>query len=174
MKNKLFLFAVLLGLGMAFSLTACKGDCNEETCINGSCDPDDKDQCICNEGWEGDACDTYALDKFIGTYFVTHVLYDGDSVGPGGGGYEDTLKVIMGEEIKFQFSNFQNYEYFEPICTLEEGYKSFSFPETYLGNTIYTAQGIGVIDENGVIVIELEGINGSGNPYTRQTRYDPI
>lgn len=59
-------FFFLLGLSILFSfLNACSTSCASFDCVNGECE---KGSCVCDEGWEGNSCNTPWSAKFAGLY----------------------------------------------------------------------------------------------------------
>lgn len=78
MKNlKISIFTAALALFTAAGITtmnSCKPDpCKDETC-NDHGTPTEKDkktcECVCNDGYEGDKCETMWSTKFAGSYNV--------------------------------------------------------------------------------------------------------
>lgn len=66
----------LLVLPLLF-LSACLNPCKKVECQNGgTCDDG---TCQCPDGYEGDECEDFARDKFIGTYLVSETCASASS-----------------------------------------------------------------------------------------------
>ncbi|MFN0202192.1 MAG: hypothetical protein ACKVTZ_11765 [Bacteroidia bacterium] len=64
-------YGYLFFLGFLFLITSCNRDaCKEVSCMNGGfCN---QGECLCPAGFEGEECEKWLLQRFLGTYLPTY------------------------------------------------------------------------------------------------------
>jgi hypothetical protein len=94
-KNFAGMMAIVFGV---FTMNACNPCRNVDCGVNGECE---EGVCICDAGYEGDACETRINAKFEGTYSTTDAC--------AGAGYSQTVSASTATPTEIVFSNLGNF-----------------------------------------------------------------
>src|SRR5471030_2433993 len=110
LRNILVIVFVTIGAFSAVMYTACTKDhCDNVACLNGgSCDVGN---CICPAGYEGNRCQTFSRDKFVGNY------NGGDSCTVmGADGYPIHLFAVLTNPVELTLKDLLNNANDSAIC----------------------------------------------------------
>lgn len=107
MKKPLFIALCSLGLLAVSGISSC----NKKSCEGIFCGSNRQcfeGECYCADGLEGDSCNQYANQKYIGSYMVYEADCGGGQGVPGGSPYQTEIQEYPGYANRLSITNFLN------------------------------------------------------------------
>lgn len=102
MKSTTLKLLGIFAIGSAVFFSSCDDPCKDVNCgTNGTCD-EETGACICNSGYEGDACETRQTTKFVGNFNLTEVCTSGSDA------YQCNIIESSSTVTSISFSNLYN------------------------------------------------------------------
>lgn len=120
LKPILFSALVLASIGSAIFYSSCKKDrCTDVVCVNGGyCDGGN---CVCPTGFEGDSCQNYSRNRWVGNY------NGGDSCSVvGARGYNIVFLAVLNNPVQMVMRGILNTMNDSAMCTMVAA-DSFTF-----------------------------------------------
>ena len=138
LRNILVTAFITTSIFSAITYTACTKDhCNNVACLNGgACDGGN---CVCPTGYEGNRCQTYSRDKFVGNYNGA----DSCSV-TGDNQYPIRMLAVAANPVEMTMMNFLGNPNDSALCTMQS-VDSFTFTGN---NNSTTYHGVGIISND--------------------------